>query len=229
MTIWDRDTVPEFALKLTPKFEADILHPYRDSSGVWTEGVGSTFMPDGKRVTGGSPNMTMAESIALLGTQEKKWVTVVARAITVPLDEVWASVLIDFTHNEGPGAIWNSMIAKMLNAGRPDLAVRQLPGWIIGGGVKVLGLARRRCAEAGVIANGGDLDAAYDAAWRMSLTQLMPAYNQAFVDAQDWNRSGAAMSAKPVSAPASTPAPAPIAPNSTDDLNLESLQGTLSV
>jgi lysozyme len=184
--IWDRESVPALAPTLTTKFESNILHPYRDGGGVFTIGVGSTFMPDGSRVTAASRPITAAESLALLSSQQRRWVPVVASAVTVPIDEVVAAVLIDFTHNEGPAALPGSTIAQMLNAGKLELAMGQLNGWVIAKGQIVLGLMRRREAERQVALGIALPGSAYAASWAMTEADLMPAYEIAIQNARLW-------------------------------------------
>ncbi len=221
MTIWDRRTVPPAAVALLERVEGTRLRAYRDGGGVWTIGTGSTFMPSGRRVQAGDA-ITEPQAAALLAMQCEKWVTVVAGSIAAPMTEAQAAVLISFTHNLGPNALPGSMIAKMANASRLDLAGNQLNGWAVSAGQRVLGLERRREYErrlwAGEAVEGL---AAYDAVWALGDAALLPLYQRAFAEARVWGWGS--------EAPVSKPAPQQPASVSTADLNDASAAGTLDI
>ncbi len=221
MTIWDRRTVPPVAVALLERVEGTRLRAYRDGGGVWTIGTGSTFMPSGRRVQAGDA-ITEPQAAALLAIQCERWVTVVADAITVPLEQAQAAVLISFTHNLGPNALAGSMVAKMANAGRLDLAGNQLNGWVVSAGQRVLGLERRREYErrlfAAEVAEGL---AAYGAVWAIGEAVLLPLYQRAFAEARAWGWGAETPIGKPVAQQPTTV--------TTADLNDASAAGTLDI
>lgn len=213
--IWDRVTVPDTVAPTIIKFETCVLHPYRDSVGVWTEGDGDTVLMNGTRVVSSSPNITLAQAQALLARDMATYGPAIAHAIPVPLTLGWVTALYSLVHNEGTGVLDKSLIPRMLVAGRPDLAADQLPAWVVAGGKVALGLQRRRWAER-LITIGTPLLQAYTTAWGMNAAQLAPAYHQSFIDAYAFVHSPSKPPAPPlpaglVTTPATEIVPEPVA------------------
>jgi lysozyme len=205
---WDRKTVPGVALSLVSRLEGCRLAAYKDSTGVATIGVGSTYMLNGRRVQMGD-RITQAQANELLTDQCEQWVRDIVADVSWPLNEMQASVLISFTHNLGGGAMQGSTLAKMLNAGRVDLAGDQLNGWAVAGGKPQLGLLRRREYERRLFhgeATEGQAD--YNAVWALGEAALMPLYQRAFAEAKAW---GWNPQAAPIATPIVHPAPVPVA------------------
>ena len=178
--IWDRASVPALAGQLLDKVETVKLHAYLDSAGNPTIGCGSRTMPDGRPVRLGD-TVSAAQADALSNRQTLEWVGVISGVISAPIPIEWAAALISFVHNLGRGRLPGSTLAAMLNAGRLDLAGRQLNGWVLVDGRLNLGVMRRREFERRITLGQGM--AAYDPVWQLGEGELMPLYRQSFTDA----------------------------------------------
>lgn len=129
-------------------FEGFRPAPYQDIVGVWTEGDGFTYLPDGSPVTANSPPMTQAQADAeLAGWLETKTVPAVRGMIKVPVTDHMVAALASFAYNEGITALRTSTLLRDLNAGSVLAAEGQFDIWDMAGGRVVGGLLRRRRAE----------------------------------------------------------------------------------
>ena len=206
-TLWDRSTVPPLALALVRKAEGDRLQAYLDSGKVPTIGTGSITMPDGSRVRPGG-HITQQQDDAMLARQLGLWAGVVARVLPkrVPLTVEWAAALISFTHQEGPGALFGSVLADMLDAGLMEQAGQQLNGWVVAtvNGVRgpQLGIMRRMEAQRR-IAFGAPLDAAWHEVWALDDAVLLPLYHGACTEAGRFRGGKVTWEVHPAAHPAS--------------------------
>lgn len=106
--------------------EGCVLRPYRDSVGVWTDGVGNTVgvVPDG-------PPITQAKADADLARNLERFERAVKDAVLVELDQYQFDALVSFAFNVGEGAFRSSTLVRKLNAGDMDGAVAQFDRWHI--------------------------------------------------------------------------------------------------
>lgn len=103
-------------LALTKGFEGLRLTAYKDSAGVWTIGYGSTRYKNGAPVKRGDAlvNEECANDLLLVTMQQ--YVDAVNHDVKVPLTQNQFDALVDFTYNEGTGALAMSTLLKKLNA-----------------------------------------------------------------------------------------------------------------
>ncbi len=106
--------------------EGCVLKPYRDSVGVWTDGVGNTegVIPNG-------PPITQEKADADLKRNLRFAEAAVSNGVTVPLEQHQFDALVSFTFNVGQGAFASSTLRRLLNAGDVDGAGRQFDRWHI--------------------------------------------------------------------------------------------------
>lgn len=134
-------------------FEGMYLKPYLCPANVATVGVGSTFYEDGRRVSLADPPISRDRAMELLEHELQACLPKVLRLCPgLPDwgDEATGAVL-DFTFNCGTGALQASTLRKRINADDPEGARAELMKWVRGGGKVLLGLVKRRAAEAALI------------------------------------------------------------------------------
>jgi lysozyme len=135
---------------LTQSFEGLRLTAYQDSAGVWTIGHGHT----GPEVHRGLCISEM-EAEALLRADLASAVKCVRRAVRVELAQRQFDALVDFCFNVGRGNFLGSSLLRYINQGEFDSAAVQFGLWVHAGGKVVLGLVRRRAAEAALFSGHG--------------------------------------------------------------------------
>lgn len=142
------DALTLAASSLVEPFEGFVPHPYQDSTGVWTIGIGSTRDAAGKPVTASTPDVTMAQALALGERDLKSALAAITNDVTVPLTTNETAALADFIYNLGAGNFAASTLLQKLNAGDYNGAAEQFERWDHARGQVLLGLLRRRLAEA---------------------------------------------------------------------------------
>lgn len=140
--------INQAGIDLIKEFEGCRLGPYQDVAGLWTIGIGHLIKPGETFI---SP-ITEAQAEALLREDLALACSDVERAVNVPLNDNEYAALVSFTYNCGGGALRQSTLLKLLNAGDYHGANAEFPKWCRAGGKKVPGLLRRRLAEAALFA-----------------------------------------------------------------------------
>lgn len=128
---------------LIRQFEGDKLTAYICPAGVLTIGVGHTGSDVKRGMT-----ITQAQSDALLVADLAKFEKAVAAAVKVPLTQNQFDALVSFAFNVGVGALRDSTLLRLLNAGDYKGAAAQFGRWNKGGGSVLPGLVKRRADEA---------------------------------------------------------------------------------
>ncbi len=72
----------------------------------------------------------------------------VLRLINVPLTDGQYDALVSFTYNLGSGTLQRSTLRRKVNREEHNDVPAEFKRWVYAGGRKLLGLVRRRCAEA---------------------------------------------------------------------------------
>lgn len=108
----------------------------------WTIGVGHT---SGVRQ---GDTCTMDQAMAYLRQDVGVAEDAVNRLVNVALTQEQFDALVDFTFNEGPGALASSTLLRLLNAGDYAGADRQFARWNFANGRVLPGLVTRRADEA---------------------------------------------------------------------------------
>lgn len=122
--------------------------PYKDVSGVWTEGFGFVYLPDGSKVRPSTPPMNRPDAqIVLRNLLATKFVPAVRAMIGVPVSNHQVAALSSFAYNEGLASLAKSTLVRDLNNGSFEGAEGQFALWDIAGGHVVGGLKARRQAE----------------------------------------------------------------------------------
>lgn len=128
--------------ELIKLFEGFRHEAYLCPAGVWTIGYGTT--------KGVKPGMvvTREEAEVLLRKDVAAFEAGVARIVKVPLNQNQFDALVSFSYNVGLQAFQSSTLARRLNKGDYQAAAKEFARWDRAGGRVLLGLSRRRDAEA---------------------------------------------------------------------------------
>lgn len=165
--VWDRETVPVAATAVVKRIEGFSATPYDDNGarpgGTWTIGYG-TIMIDGVRVTPQTPPITETRAVELLLVDMTGAARAVGRRVLPPLKEHQAAALISWTYNLGEGNLRASTMLKRINARNWPAVPDEMRKWINQEGRPLVGLLRRRWAEAAIF-QGMDATNACVRAW----------------------------------------------------------------
>lgn len=113
-------------IRLIMEREGCVLKPYRDSVGVWTDGVGNT-----NGVVPGGPPISMEKAMADLKGNLQWSEAAVNNGVKVPLEQHQFDALVSFVFNVGQGAFASSTLLRRLNAGDYAGAALQFDRWHI--------------------------------------------------------------------------------------------------
>ena len=136
-------------LDLIKRFEGLKLKPYLCPASIWTIGYGNTYYPSGAKVKGTDPAITKEKAEELLKfllTSYEKGVDSFCRD---DINQNQFDALTSFAYNVGVGNLQKSTLIKKVNKNPNDPSIRaEFMKWNKGGGKVLLGLTRRRQAEA---------------------------------------------------------------------------------
>jgi lysozyme len=135
--------------------------PYLCPAGYWTIGWGHVVINAQNKLVKGASNragacaiypkgITKAEAEVLLKDDVRKFSAGVENLVTVEVSDIRFSALVSFAFNIGIDAFKKSTLLKLLNQGEASQVPAQLLRWTKSGGKELLGLKRRRQAEAGL-------------------------------------------------------------------------------
>ena len=150
---WD-GTVPPAATVVIKRIEGFFATPYDDNGGkpggTWTIGYGTIVDHDGDPVTPETPPITEAEAELLLRRDMDGAARDVRLRVKAPLATCEAAALISWTYNLGGGSLAKSTLLTRINAERKQDAPAEMRKWINQEGKPLVGLLRRRWAEAAI-------------------------------------------------------------------------------
>jgi len=136
-------------LDLIKRFEGLKLKPYQCPASISTIGYGNTYYPSGAKVKLTDPAITKEKAEELLKfllTSYEKGVDSFCRD---DINQNQFDALTSFAYNVGVGNLQKSTLIKKVNKNPNDPSIRaEFMKWNKGGGKVLLGLTRRRQAEA---------------------------------------------------------------------------------
>ena len=135
--------ISQTGIDLLKHFEGCELKAYQDSVGVWTIGYGHT-----KGIYEGIEISQLEAEKMLKDELEGEYEGYINDIPDVPLEQCQFDALVCWVYNLGPTNLRSSTMLKELNAGSYDLVPYQMKRWDKAGGKVLLGLSRRRNAEA---------------------------------------------------------------------------------
>lgn len=135
-------TTSQKGIDLIKEFEGCVLKAYKCPAGVWTIGYGTT--------QGVNPNMVITQAQA--ETFLKRDIKPVERFLNsmgINYTQGQFDALTSWIYNLGIGAFKSSTMYRYIVARRKDVEITdQMVRWVNSGGEPLLGLKRRRVAEA---------------------------------------------------------------------------------
>ena len=133
--------ISKAGLDLIKQFEGLYLNAYRCPAGVPTIGYG--------HAAGVAMGQTITQQQAddYLRRDVRQFERAVSRLVRVPLTQGQFDALVSFAFNLGEGALAQSTLLRLLNAGDYAGAAAQFDRWNKAGGCVLPGLVRRRAAE----------------------------------------------------------------------------------
>lgn len=149
--------VTQRGLEAIIRHEGIVLTPYRDVANLLTIGVGHLLtrseLSSGKIVIGleavkWKDGITREQAMKLLMKDLEPAERVVEQDDGRSLTDGQFDALVSFVFNVGVGAYLGSTLRRKLMAGELDEVPTQMLRWDRAGGLRVLGLTRRREAEA---------------------------------------------------------------------------------
>lgn len=144
-------------LDLIKSFEGFRSHPYRDAGGTWTIGYGTT-----RGVNGRTKPVTRQQAAERLRRDVQNSYGDAVNRLQVPLTQPQYDALVSFVYNVGPGAISASTgIGRALRKLEWEAVPKEMRRWDKVNGVPLLGLTRRREAEARLFAKGSAARSGY--------------------------------------------------------------------
>ena len=124
--------------------EGICLKPYKDTSGIWTIGIGCTYYEDGTRVKKGDPPILYARAISLFRTVLPHYELTVWSTTRDDLKQVQFDALVSCCFNIGVTAFRESTLLKTLNKNPYNPAIKECFAMFRNSGGKPILLARRK-------------------------------------------------------------------------------------
>ena len=134
--------ISKTGIELLKHFEGCELKAYQDSVGVWTIGYGHT-----KGIYEGL-EITQLEAEKMLQDELPEYEGYITDKVVPMLQQHEYDALVCWVYNLGPTNLSSSTMLKKLNAGEFKEVPFQMKRWDKAGGQPLLGLTRRRNAEA---------------------------------------------------------------------------------
>jgi lysozyme len=151
---WDGKSVPLAATAVVKRIEGFYARPYDDNGaqpgGTWTIGYGTIIDVDGNPVTAHTPEIAEDQAVGLLQRDMQGAAEAVSRRVKIDLLIREAAALISWTYNLGEGSLSKSTLLTRLNANDKSAVPTEMRKWINQEGKPLVGLLRRRWAEAGI-------------------------------------------------------------------------------
>lgn len=129
--------------------EGIVLHPYKDSVGIPTIGIGMTYYPfTGKKVTMDDKPLTQEQAFTYFGEILKPYCLAVYSTTRDDINQNQFNALVSLAYNIGTGGFKGSTVHRLVNAGISDDQLKQaFLMWSKAGGKTNMGLVERRKAE----------------------------------------------------------------------------------
>ena len=132
---------------LLAELEGVVLHPYKDSVGIPTIGIGSTYYEDGTKVTMKDKAITKERAIQLAKNVVKSFEARVNKSIVVPMTQNQFDAMVLLCYNIGESGFARSSVVRNFNAGNLQKAADSFLLWNKAGGKVSKGLTNRRQKE----------------------------------------------------------------------------------
>ena len=135
-------------IELIKQFEGLSLKPYLDAVNIPTIGFGSTYYPDGKKVTLQDKEITEQKAFEILEyIANKDFGSNINKVVKVPLNQNQFDSMVSFSYNIGTKNFNWSTLLKKLNLSDYKGASFEFEKWNKSSGKVLNGLVKRRLAE----------------------------------------------------------------------------------
>jgi len=141
-------TISKRCIELVAQFEGLRLKPYLCPAGVPTIGYGTTFYPNGKRVTMEDPPITEEQANNFLVPTLQNFAKYVDSFCRDDINQNQFDALTSFCYNVGPTNMKKSTLLRKVNKDPNDPSIAdEFRKWGKSKGKVLKGLTRRREAE----------------------------------------------------------------------------------
>ena len=132
---------------LLGELEGIVLRPYKDSVGIPTIGIGSTYYEDGTKVKMTDKAITKERAIQLAKNVVKSFEEQVNKSILLPMTQNQFDAMVLLCYNIGKSGFARSSVVRNFNLGNIQKAADSFLLWNKAGGKVVQGLVNRRNKE----------------------------------------------------------------------------------
>ena len=129
------------------ELEGIVLRPYKDSVGIPTIGIGSTYYEDGTKVKMTDKAITKERAIQLAKNVVKSFEARVNKSILLPMTQNQFDAMALLCYNIGESSFARSSVVRNFNAGNLQKAADSFLLWNKAGGKVSKGLTNRRQKE----------------------------------------------------------------------------------
>ena len=136
--------------RLLGELEGIVLKPYKDSVGIPTIGIGSTYYEDGTKVKMTDKAITKERAIQLAKNVVKSFEEQVNKSILLPMTQNQFDAMVLLCYNIGKSGFAKSSVVRNFNLGNIQRAADSFLLWNKAGGRVVQGLVNRRNKERGL-------------------------------------------------------------------------------
>ena len=133
--------------RLLGELEGIVLKPYKDSVGIPTIGIGSTYYEDGTKVKMTDKAITKERAIQLAKNVVKSFEEQVNKSILLPMTQNQFDAMVLLCYNIGKSGFARSSVVRNFNLGNIQRAADSFLLWNKAGGRVVQGLVNRRNKE----------------------------------------------------------------------------------
>ena len=133
--------------RLLGELEGIVLRPYKDSVGIPTIGIGSTYYEDGTKVKMTDKAITKERAIQLAKNAVKSFEEQVNKSILLPMTQNQFDAMVLLCYNIGKSGFARSSVVRNFNLGNIQRAADSFLLWNKAGGRVVQGLVNRRNKE----------------------------------------------------------------------------------
>ena len=136
-----------YGFKLLGELEGIVLRPYKDSVGIPTIGIGSTYYEDGTKVKMSDKAITKERAIQLAKNVVKSFEARVNKSIVLTMTQNQFDAMVLLCYNIGESGFARSSVVRNFNAGNLQKAADSFLLWNKAGGLVSKGLTNRRNIE----------------------------------------------------------------------------------
>lgn len=125
-------SISQKGLDLIKEYEGFVPHVYQNPGDVPTIGFGTTFYPDGRKVTLGDPDVTREQALEFVEHYVNTIsLPTISKHVEVPLTQGNVDSICDFTYNLGNGAfIGSHLLIQINNKADQQTITNEFKKWI---------------------------------------------------------------------------------------------------